>query len=408
MGITKYALENAKKLGIVPERLEVLDKLLQEYIDNGQRQAIVFKATKDDVTIFEGTYGTNTKPGGVRMDTIFSLMSITKPVVAALILCLQEDGIVDITEPVCKYLPEFTGDGKEDICLWHFMTHSSGINEEDLYERISKYVEENYGVKIYEDGLSDEESENRKKEVLSKLGVKEDDNARMKNLEYLISLNLKPKYKPGVDMSYLSYGFQILADVISEVTGKTIDEYAKEKIFGPLGMKDTVWKLPKDKYSRVIGRVDTAVSADYFNSENNYLAQGGGGGLMSTVEDMTIFMQMILGGGTYKGIRIMSPASIELMRNNHNQGVLSNGSEEYASWSMGWNVKGNKKDGDGILRSPNSIDHTGFAGTKILMDPDRNLTMASFSVENIFFMEPEFININGRVVNVLISALENN
>lgn len=397
-----------KKLGIVPERLEVLDKLLQEYIDNGQRQAIVFKATKDNVTIFEGTYGTNTKPGGVRMDTIFSLMSITKPVVAALILCLQEDGIVDITEPVCKYLPEFKGDGKEDICLWHFMTHSSGINEEDLYEGISKYVEENYGIKIYEDGLSDEDYKRRENDVLSNLGVKDDDKGRMRNLEYLISLKLKPKYKPGIDMSYLSYGYQGLADVIVEVTGKTIDEYAKEKIFGPLGMKDTVWKLPKDKYDSVIGRIDTAVSAKGFNSERNYLSESGGGGLMSTVEDMTIFMQMILGGGTYKGIKIMSPASIELMRTNHNQGVLSNGSEEYASWSMGWNVKGNKKDGDGILRSPNSIDHTGYAGTKILIDPDRNLTMASFSVENIFYMEPEFININGRVVNVLISALENN
>lgn len=405
MGITKYALENAKQLGIIPERLEVLDKQLQSYVDSGQRQAIVYKATKDGVTIFEGTYGTNTKTGGVNMDTLFCVASITKPVISTLIMCLQEDGIIDITEPVCKYLPEFTGDGKEDICVWHFMTHSSGMND-SMYDKCREYALENFGVDLGEEGISYEEMDKREKEVLCKLGVAEESKGRLANLYYLLSTKTKPDFKPGVDMSYFSFGFDLLRYLIVEVSGKSIDEYATEKLFGPLGMKNSHWKLPKEKYDMVIGRQPSAVSADYYNSEYNYQSESGGGGLKTNVEDMTLFMQMILGNGTYKGVRILSPASVKQMFLNHNKGVKSGGSEEYASWSLGWNIKCMKKDGDGILRSENTIDHTGFAGTKIMIDPERNLTMASFSVENVFYMEPNFLNINGRVVNMLIAALE--
>ena len=408
MGITeqiKSGRDRSLGMQVHMDRLEQLEEMLQKYGTDGQRQAIVFKATKGGVSIFEGVYGENTKPYGVKMDTIFNVQSVTKPVVAALILCLQEDGLIDITEPVCKYLPEFKGFGKEDICVYHFLTHSSGMNEELIYGEASRYIKNVYGVELYGEDIPYEEMEKRERQVLDMMGVSEDMVGRLGDLQYLISLKLKPKLKPGVEMSYFSYGFQRLVDIITEITKKTIDEYAFEKIFGPLGMKDTVWKLPKDKYEKVIGRVDTAVSASYFNSEHNYLSESGAGGLMSTVNDMTIFMQMILSGGTYNEKRILSPASINLMFDNHNIGVISGGSEEYASWSMGWNVKGNKKDGDGILRSAKSIDHTGYAGSKILMDPELDLTLASFSVENIFYMEPEFININGRVVNMLISAI---
>ena len=107
MSITKKAIKKAEKLKIIPERLEILDKQLNYFIEQGQRQAIIFKAMKKGVTIFEGSYGMNTKEYGLKSDTIFNVCSITKPVVATLILCLQEDGIVDVTEPVCKYLPEF-------------------------------------------------------------------------------------------------------------------------------------------------------------------------------------------------------------------------------------------------------------------------------------------------------------
>lgn len=405
MGITSYALEHATRLGIIPERLEVLDRQLQSYVDSGQRQAIVLKATKQGVSIFEGTYGTNTKPGGVNMDTIFNVASITKPVIATLIMCMQEDGLIDITEPVCRYLPEFKGEGKEEICIWHFMTHSSGMND-SLFGKCQDYIKENLGVDLKDDSITQQEFEKREKEALQKLGVSEDTTGRMADLYYLISLKMKPDFKPGVDMSYFSYGYQRLADILVQVSGKSLDVYASEKIFQPLGMKDTYWKLPKEKYDKVIGRNDSAVSASWFNSEENYQIESGSGGLKTNVQDMTIFMQMILGRGTYQGVRILSPASVKLMFANHNKGVLSNGNEEYASWSLGWNIKCMKKDGDGILRSENAIDHTGYAGTKILIDPERELTLASFSVENVFYMEPEFLNMNGRVVNMLIAALD--
>ena len=404
MGITKIAKENYEELGLNLDRLKMLDSALQSYIDDGQRQAIVFKATRRGRTIFEKTYGRNTKEYGLKMDLLYSVQSVTKPVVAALILCLQEDGLLDITEPVEKYLPEFTGGGREDICLWHLMTHTSGIFVSDLEEFEKEYVEKELNMKA--PGGDDFDWEGFINEVKEKMNISADATGRMADPEYLISLKMPIKRKPHVEMDYLGYGFTLLKEVIEEVSDKTIDEYAQERMFKSLGMKDSYWKLPKKMWDRVIGREEDAVNGKWFNSEHNYTSENGAWGLKTTVDDITKFMLMILNDGKYNGKRVMSKATVAQFFVNHNQGVISEGSEEYASWTYGWNLHGNKKDAQGTMRSHSAIDHTGFGGTWILVDPVYEITIACFGVENVYYTEPEFLNINGRVGNLLISALE--
>lgn len=406
MGITRVAMERATELGIIPERLEVLDNQLNYFVEQGQRQAIIFKGVKKGVVFFEGTYGMNTKDYGLKSDTIFNVCSITKPVVAALILCLQEDGIVDVTEPVCKYLPEFTGGGKEIICVWHLMTHSSGLDDQELMSDTNEYIKNKLGLEVPGDECTHEEYEAFQNRVAEKIEVDRSIKGRMGDVRYNISLKLNMKRKPHTNMVYCSYGFQRLADIITTVTGESLDEYASRKIFIPLGMKDTAWRISKEKWNRIIGRIDSAVSADWFNCEENYLSESGAGGLKTTVDDMMRFTQMILHGGKLDEVRVLSKASIEHMFINHNVGVPCAEGEEYSGWSLGWNLHGNKKDNDGILRSATCIDHTGYGGTKIFVDPKHDLTMAFFAVETVHFEKPEFININGRVVNLVMAAIE--
>lgn len=406
MGITGQAQKRSEELRIIPERLQVLDKQLNYFIEQGQRQAIIFKAVKKGVTIFEGTYGMNTKEYGLKLDTIFNVCSITKPIIASLILCLQEDGIVDITEPVCKYLPEFVGGGKENICVWHLLTHSSGLDDQEIWEDSKEYIKNEIGLEVPSNECTREEFLAFSAKVAEKIDADINQKGRLGDIEYLISLKINMRRKPRTNMVYCNYGFQRLANIITTVTGESLDEYASRKIFIPLDMKDTAWRLPEDKWDRVIGRIDTAVSADWFNCKENYLSESGAGGIKTTVDDMIRFTQMILNGGTLDAARVLSKASVSQMFINHNEGVPCAAGEDFSRWSLGWNLHGNKKDGDGLLRSERCIDHTGYAGTKIFIDPEHDLAMAFFAVETVYFEQPEFVNINGRIVNIVMSALD--
>lgn len=406
MGITKQGMEKAEELKIIPERLEVLDKWLNYFIEQGQRQAIIFKAVKKGVTFFEGSYGMNTKEYGLKSDTIFNVCSITKPIVATLILCLQEDGIVDVTEPVCKYLPEFVGGGRENICVWHFLTHSSGLDDQEIWNDAKEYVKNEFNLEAPGEESSHEEFEEFSTKVAEKIGIDRSVKGRMGDIEYLISLKTDMKRKPHTNMVYCSYGFQRLADIIETATGESLDEYASRKLFGPLGMKDTAWRMPEEKWHRIIGRIDSAVSAKWFNCNENFVSESGAGGIKTTVDDMIRFTQMILHGGKLDNVRILSVSSIKQMFTDHNQGVPCAEGDEYSRWSLGWNLHGNKKDNDGILRSESCIDHTGYGGTKIFVDPEHDLTMVWFAAETVHYEKPEFVNINGRLVNIIMSAME--
>lgn len=406
MGITKQAMENAQELKIIPERLEVLDKQLNYFIEHGQRQAIIFKAMKKGVTIFEGNYGINTKEYGLKSDVIFNVCSITKPIIATLILCLQEDGIVDVTEPVCKYLPEFVGGGREKICVWHFLTHSSGLDDQEILNDTKEYLKNELGLEVPSEECSHEQFEELGIKVADKMCVDRSEKGRMGDCEYLLSLKTNMKRKPRSNMVYCSYGYERLSNIITAVTGESLDEYASRKLFVPLGMKDTAWRMPEEKWDRIIGRIDSAVSAEWFNSPQNYVSESGSGGLKTTVDDIMRFTKMILNGGKLGKVRVLSKASINQMFINHNEGVPCAEGEEYSRWSLGWNLHGNKKDSDGILRSESCIDHTGYGGTKIFVDPQHDLTMAWFAAETVYYEKPEFVNINGRLVNLVMSAIE--
>lgn len=407
MSITKVAVDNAAMLGLRPERLAVLDDLLRRFIAEDRRQAIICKIMKNEYTIFEGTYGVNTKEYGVKTDTIFQVASITKPVIATLLLCLQEDGLVDLTEPVWRYLPEFDGGGREEIRPWHFLTHTSGLKDEEIYEEIARYVKDEFSIEKPADDATHLQWEAYEKAIEEKLGL--DSSAgkydRLSDWEYILSLKQEMKHKPRSHMTYCNYGYQRLKDIIDAVTKMPIDQYAREKLFEPLGMHDTFWHVPKEKYHKVLGRNERCMGSEWLNSEGSYQSESGSGGLKTTVDDMLRLCQMVLRGGILDGKRILSRASINEMMKNHNAGILSGGDDVFSAWGLGWNLRGEKKDDSSILRSARCIDHGGWAGTKMFVDPENELTLAIFTAE--YDLPPkEFFPIYGPIISVLYSALE--
>lgn len=163
--------------------------------------------------------------------------------------------------------------------------------------------------------------------------------------------------------------------------------------------------MPEEKWDRILGRGEKCEGYPYINTPENYQSESGAGGLKTTVDDMTNLGLMLLNGGIFNGKRIMSRHSIREMTRNHNTDCLYYGIKSFAAWGLGWNVKAGKKDDAGLLRSDSSIDHSGFGGTKFVIDPEENITAAIFSAE-YKFEQNTYRNIQAPIINVLYSALE--
>ena len=408
MPATEYALNNAAMLGLRVRRLEMMEELLRKFISQDERQAIVINITRNGSEIFTGCYGTNTKPYGVKQDLIFPVASITKPVIGALLLILQEEGLVDLNDPVSKYLPEFDGGGREKICPWHFLTHSSGLKDEEIWKGVEEYGKTELGLTQPEDGASHEEWEAFHRLVTEKMGLDPDasSNDRLNAADYIISLKLPVDHPPRSHMTYCNYGYQRLKEIIDAVTGEPIDSFAQRKLFHPLGMKDTYWRTPEEKWDRILGRGEKCEGSPWINTERNYTSESGSGGMKTTAGDITNFGRMILDGGLYKGERVLSRRSIEEMIKNHNKGVpVPDGDQAFASWGLGLNIKMDKKDDSGMLRSRYCLDHGGWAGTKFIIDPEEDITAAIFTAEYKADEKPLLV-IYGRILNILYAALE--
>jgi CubicO group peptidase (beta-lactamase class C family) len=408
MPITEYALNNAAMLGIRAQRFEILENLFQKFIDLDYRQTIVVQINRGRSVLFEGCYGTNTKPYGVKSDLIFPVASITKPVVGTLLMLLQEDGLVDLNDPVSTYLPEFTGGGKEKICPWHFLTHSSGIKDDEIWGATREYTKNELGLEEPGDGAAHEEWEAFEKKVREKLGLDANasDNDRLNDAGYIISLKQTLTHGPRSRMTYCNYGYQKLKEIIDAVTGEPIDVFAQRRLFAPLGMTDTYWNTPKDKWDRILGRGDTCEGSPWINTERNYTSESGSGGMKTTVGDITKFARMVNGNGVFEDSRILSRRSIEEMTRDHNEGVpVDEGDAAFASWGLGFNIKLDKKDDSGMLRSHYTLDHGGWAGTKVILDSEEDITAAIFTAEYKTDVKPN-ASIYGKIINVLYSALE--
>ncbi len=352
MSVTDYAYAHAEELRIEISRLEHMDKMLEKWAASQRPPSIAVRVLRYGKEIFCGAYGVagpDKAIGSMRADMIFPVCSITKPITATMLCILQEDGEIDLCDPLNKYLPAFVGEGKESVLLWHLLTHCSGITDEG----VRGFIDENGGKDMPYD--------------------------KAYELGFKAPLTCKPK----TEMTYCNTAYQYCADVIKNVTGKSLDEFAGERIFRPLGMENSFWVAPREKWDNIVRRSTEYNGGNWLNSENCFLNGSGYNGLKTTIFDICDFFEMIRNNGTYKGARILSPATVREMSTNHNQGMKSmfRGIEQGSSWGLGFNLRGDKKDDLGILRSAASLSHGGYGGVTAMTDPTYGVTFALFTVD---------------------------
>jgi CubicO group peptidase (beta-lactamase class C family) len=316
---------------------DVLEKAIADKAFPGATLAIGYKR-RVSLHAF-GKLSYDAKSPQVNVRTMYDVASLTKVIVTTTLVEKLVEGDFHspllLDAPIERYLPEWASgpqpEWRRRVTVRHLMTHTSGLPPFKEYWRTSKG---------------------------------KGDTLRMIFAEPLES-------EPGTKMVYSDLGIILMAEIIERLTGRTLDDLAKEYIFTPLRMNDSMYKPPKKIWPQIAPTEFDAIFRKRLiqgevHDENAYAIGGvsGHAGVFSTAPDLAAFCQMLLNGGVYAHQRILKRATIAQFTAPQE---LAKGTR-----TLGWVVP-TEGSSSGHYFSPHSFGHTGFTGTTIWIDPDRQL-----------------------------------
>jgi CubicO group peptidase (beta-lactamase class C family) len=317
--------------------------------------AVTVVATKDRILDIDAVGLADVeKNKPMRPDSLFWIASMTKPVTAVSILMLQDEGKLQVTDPVEKYIPEFanlkTPSGHPaHITIQQMLTHTSGLGEASVAAIRNAH------------SLSD-----------------------------LVPLYLSApmQYEPGARWKYTQSGINVSARIVEIASGLPFDKFVRKRILKPLGMKDTTFYLSKKSRSHLVtpytkdkttGALVAAPAIVDIGSQGH--PPFGNGGLFSTGPDYARFCQMLLGGGAFDGKQYLSPAAFQVLTTIHT-GELPTGFLQTAAygsrglnygWGIGVAILRTPHEGVAAMLSPGTFGHGGAWGTQAWIDPVRGI-----------------------------------
>jgi CubicO group peptidase (beta-lactamase class C family) len=360
---------DADEAGMLAGRVQHIRRLGAEWVERGEAAALTILVARRGVVVFHAAYGRlGPEPDAppLPLDAVYPLASVTKPITATCVMCLVEDGVLGLNRPVQEYVPEFTGAGKDSVMVHHLLTHTSGITDESIAAHAATKLERGEFVLDAADcpGIG-----------MMPLW------ATGQHCLYDVPLTMPP----GSDMSYCSFGYRVLADIVSRVAGRPVARIAEERVFGPLRMVDTCFAgTDAVRLPRFVRRAaeDPFALLNHVDALRPFV---GAGSATATAWDMAVFGQMFLNRGAYGDVRILSSASVDAMTRDQIPGIGAiYGAELFnqAGWGYGWGIQLNKKPVNfSSLVSPRMFEHGGAGGTSVLIDPEHELLVVYFSVE---------------------------
>lgn len=321
------AVDPPEMLGFSAERLARIGPAMRAYVDAGKFAGIsTLIARRGRVVHFEQV-GSQDREAGIPLapDTIYRIYSMTKPVVCVALMALFEQGRVRLTDPVAKFLPRFgavrvsTGTGQDrrevelarPITVRDLLTHTAGLTYD--------WLDDSPVCELY-----------REAGVLA---------APARSLESMIAelARLPLAFQPGTRWHY-SVGIDVAAHLVEIISGRPLQDFLREHLFGPLGMPDTGFSVPpaeRHRLAAMYGLPDIAANSfravveawragfnERLDVEATYPSGNpgfarGGHGLFSTAGDYLRFAQMLLNRGELDGARILAPKTCDLMHANH-------------------------------------------------------------------------------------------
>ena len=377
----------AASVGMSAQKLERISAAFKKEIDQGKFPGAVVLVARKGKLVYADAVGLQDKAAGKPMakDSLFRIYSMSKPLVSVAAMMLVEEGRIQLTDPVSKYLPPFKT-----------MTVSTAKTDAEFAKIAYTQVPADREMTVQDmlrhtAGLAyGEITQNAPvKEALGKAGIYKTaidydarDLAPAEQVERLSKVPLA--HQPGTVWEY-SLASDVLGRVVEAASGERLGDFLDKRLFRPLKMTDTVFWLPKDK----LGRLAEPLATDPASGKPIVLidvtaqpaADSGGAGGVSSAADYLRFSQMLLNGGLLDGVRILSRSSIALMTSDHlgtriaapvTPGELLLGVPGY-TFGLGFAVR----QGAGVAGVPGSAGEfmwAGYAGTYFWVDPKEELT----------------------------------
>lgn len=331
-----------------PQILAGIKPRMQAIVDRGAISGTVTLVIEKGQTVHSEVTGwadiENKKP--MRKDSIFQIMSMTKPFTGVGIMMLVEQGKLNLNDPVAKYLPEFKD--KPAVLVRQLMNHTSGM-------------------------AADPPGANKEWQYSMKVTLEE-------AVKFYATVPLLQD--PGTKWVYSNMGIATLGRIIEVLSGMKYEEFIQKRLLTPLAMKDSFFFPPEDKKARIVvnycskeGKLapcpHTTLGGDSRDLRAGAIYPAPEFGLYSTAEDLSHFYQMMLNGGTYQGKRYFSPASIAAMTMVQT-GDLKAGHNPGTGFGLTWEVVKDPA-GAAMLWSIGTYGHGGAFGTHGWIDPAKKL-----------------------------------
>ena len=310
------ATVDPSEVGFDPARLARIETHFAKYVESGKLPGVHVAVTRGGKLAYETKIGhadmEAKKP--IADDTIYRIYSMTKPICAVAAMILWEEGLFELHDQVKWFIPSFADQKvfrsgtltapryepvSEPMEMWHLFSHTAGMTYGFVY---ANPVDQMYRNAGFEWGTP-----------------------QGKNLAEVIDVlaSLPLMFQPGTEWAY-SMSIDVLGRVVEVLSGMTLGEFMKKRIFDPLGMNDTGFFCPEDQAHRLAALYvpnpadKKAVRSDAMGAGalHKPVAELGGGGLVSTMSDYVKFAEMLRGGGQLNGVRILGPRTVELMGSN--------------------------------------------------------------------------------------------
>jgi serine-type D-Ala-D-Ala carboxypeptidase len=371
---------------MLPERVAHARDLCAHWVESGHTPTLgVCVARRGVIVLHEafGVLGPGANSAPLDRRALFAGASVTKAVTATLIMQLVEDGVLGLNRPANEYLPELSGDGVDDILVHHLLTHTSGYP----FHTDPPFVTH----------------------MVSKLTTGSATPPCPENLHPLIhhylSLlwDLRRVADAGSVMVYSNHNYELLGEIVRRISGCSVEQLARERIFAPLGMDDSYYAVPATESYRVVQRAAGLPLADPdgpfmdgLGSRQFQETPYAGAGLFTTPLDMTTFGQAMLNRGRYGEARILSAATVAAMTRDQIPGLRARVATKEvarASWGYGWAIASATKWKyfDGSLQPLGTFCHPGAAGQNFWIDPENELVGAYFEVATRVTPDYEFL-----------------
>ena len=313
--------------------LKQIEEIVQSAIEEGEMSGCVVAIGRcGKITYLEAFGHRQLEPEKVAMttDTVFDLASVTKPVATGTsIMMLLEQGQLRLHDKVADHLPEFSRNDKGNVTILHLLTHQGGLIPDNALD----------------DYLSGSETAFQK------------------------IYDLKLQQPAGEKFVYTDVGFILLGAIVEKLSGQDVADFSREHLFQPLGMRETMFcpEPPLRKRAAVTEQRDGEWMQGEVHDPRAHALGGAAGhaGLFSTAADLAIYAQMMLNQGTYHGVRVLSPLTVQTMTDAYE---VSSGRR-----GLGWDKQSSYSSNRSELYSPRAFGHGGFTGTALWVDPELDM-----------------------------------